>query len=108
MSRTIKYCTEFSVAILDEPIATVELVRSARVVGHQDSHGVVSLVARAELEQLRADRERLDFLLDWLGLHDDLEGSRIRDWKNNADARVAIDEARKRRTARSGQRAPND
>lgn len=48
-----RYCTEFSEAIIDEPIAVAEMVKSVRVLGRQDSHGVVALVTRDELQQLR-------------------------------------------------------
>lgn len=47
----------------------------------------------AALVALAADSERLDFLIDWLGHHDDLEGSGVRDWDDSADARAAIDAA---------------
>ena len=43
--------------------------------------------------QIQQESRRLDFLIDWLGFHDDLEGSGIRDWEDNDDARKAIDEA---------------
>jgi len=56
---------------------------------------------KAAVAELARDRERLDFLLDWLSHHDDLEGSGVRDWDNNTDARAAIDAAR---ATRSGQR----
>lgn len=39
------------------------------------------------------DTDRLDLLIEWLGHHDDLEGSGIRDWDDRADARKAIDAA---------------
>ena len=43
--------------------------------------------------QIQQESRRLDFLIYWLGFHDDLEGSGIRDWEDNDDARKAIDEA---------------
>lgn len=56
--------------------------------------GADLVLLRRAIIELVEDGERLDFLIDWLSHHDDLEGSGIRDWDNNADARAAIDAAR--------------
>jgi hypothetical protein len=59
---------------------------------------IVALQARvaslsAENRAMREDTERLDFLIRWFDHHDDFEGSGVRDWDDNTDARAAIDAA---------------
>lgn len=50
----VRYCTEFSGEILNEPVATSELIKSAQVVARQDSRGIVVLISRDELDLLKA------------------------------------------------------
>lgn len=60
-----------------------------------DKHCLACEIERLEKElaEARKDTARLDWLFDWFGMHDDFEGSGVRDWNDNADARQAIDAA---------------
>lgn len=44
-------------------------------------------------EIINKDTKRLNFLIEWLGLNDTLEGSGIRDWVGRKNAREEIDKA---------------
>ncbi len=39
------------------------------------------------------DTRRLNYLINWLGVNDDVQTLPVRDWVGRADARIAIDEA---------------
>lgn len=39
------------------------------------------------------DGKRLDWLINWLSFNDDVADMPCRDWNDNSDARIAIDEA---------------
>ena len=51
---TVRYCTEFSGEVLNEPIAQAELLKGAKVVARRDPSNVVALIGRDELRKLRA------------------------------------------------------
>lgn len=53
-------------------------------------------------EEVQKDTPRLDWLIAWLGSHDDVSEMPVRDWNDAKDARKAIDQqiAREKRKGR--------
>lgn len=51
---------------------------------------------KREIEDLRKDRARLDWVIDWLSFNEDVSKMPCRDWSDNQDARLSIDAARKK------------
>jgi hypothetical protein len=72
-------------ADLEKLLSSQDVSSTASTFPAEDETGVAA-------EHVR-DKERLTFLIRWLGMNDTLEGLGIRDWDDDNDAREAIDAA---------------